>query len=136
MARAEVGVGLASVEEIDAHNILQATMRAMRRALAALPCRPAIALIDGNRCPDLPYPTEAVIGGDGRSLSIAAASIVAKVTRDRIMEELDSRYPGYGFARNAGYPTPQHRRALLHLGVTPVHRRSFSPVCEILSIKD
>ncbi len=135
-ANAEFGVGEASVEEIDTVNILQATLLAMRRAVAKLPRAPAVALIDGNRCPDLDCRMQAVIGGDGISLSIAAASIIAKVTRDRLMAGLDSCYPGYGFARNAGYGTLEHRAALLHLGVTPAHRRSFSPISQLVLLKD
>jgi ribonuclease HII len=134
-SNAEIGVGMASVEEIDAINILQATLLAMRRAVARLPRQPAVALIDGNRCPALSCRMQAVVGGDGLSLSIAAASIVAKVTRDRLMAELDSRYPGYGLARNAGYGTREHLAALLHLGVTPIHRRSFSPISQLTAIK-
>lgn len=125
------GIGEASVVEIDRINILQATMLAMRRAVEALPCAPAFALIDGNRAPDLACPTRCAIGGDAISLSIAAASILAKVTRDRLMAEADRSYPGYGFARNAGYGTAQHLAALQHLGVTPLHRRTFSPISQL-----
>ena len=128
IAVAQVGVGEASVEEIDLLNILQATMLAMCRAVAALPAPPAFALVDGNCLPGLPCPAEAVIGGDGECLSIAAASIVAKVTRDRLMLSLDAIHPGYGWAHNAGYGTPEHLAALGRLGVTPLHRRSFAPV--------
>jgi ribonuclease HII len=124
-------VGQASVEEIDRINILQASLLAMTRAVAALSIAPAFALIDGDKLPkQLACPARAVIGGDGLSLSIAAASILAKVTRDRHMSELDRRYPGYGWAHNAGYGTAEHRAALLHLGVTPEHRRSFSLVSQ------
>jgi len=124
-------VGQASVEEIDRINILQASLLAMTRAVAALSIAPAFALIDGDKLPkQFACPARAVIGGDGLSLSIAAASILAKVTRDRHMAALDQRYPGYGWAHNAGYGTPEHRTALLHLGVTPEHRRSFSPVSQ------
>jgi len=130
-----VGIGTASVAEIDRINILQATFLSMRRALAALPEAPAVALIDGNRVPtDLPCPGRAIVGGDRRSLSIAAASIVAKVTRDRIMAGLSERHPGYGWDRNAGYGTPEHLAALRKLGVSPHHRRSFAPVSQRLSI--
>ncbi|NNG03946.1 MAG: ribonuclease HII [Inquilinus sp.] len=130
-----VGIGKAEVAEIDAINILQATFLAMARAVAALPARPALALIDGNRCPpDLPCRGLPVIGGDRRSLSIAAASIVAKVARDRLMAELGRLHPGYGWDRNAGYGTAEHLRALERLGVTPHHRRSFAPVSRQLSI--
>jgi ribonuclease HII len=130
---AEVGIGVASVEEIDRLNILAASHLAMVRAVAALPRRPGHLLIDGNLLPaGLPCPAEAVVGGDARCLSVAAASIVAKVTRDRIMVDLAQQYPGYGWERNAGYPTAAHRAALLRLGVTPAHRRSFAPVHNIL----
>ena len=131
---AEIGIGAASVDEITEHNILQATFRAMERALAALPRPPDRALVDGNRLPDLPCPARAVIGGDRKSLSIAAASIVAKVTRDRIMARLAQRYPGFGWERNAGYGTAEHRGALEVLGVTPHHRRSYAPIHKILSL--
>lgn len=130
---AEVGVGEAGVEEIDSINILRASHLAMERALAALPRPPDHVLIDGNMIPrGLTLSAEAVVKGDARVLSIAAASIVAKVMRDRIMVVLAQQYPGYGWDRNAGYPTESHRRALLDLGVTPVHRRSFGPVHKIL----
>jgi ribonuclease HII len=131
-AAAQVGVGQASVEEIDTLNILRASHLAMTRALSALgPVDHAI--IDGNLVPrDLPCPAEAVIGGDARCLSVAAASIIAKVTRDRIMVDLSQHFPGYGWHANAGYPTKSHRAALQILGVTPHHRRSFAPVHQIL----
>lgn len=130
---AEIGVGVASVEEIDRANILQATYLAMRRAIEALPSAPALALIDGNRAPkDLACDCQAVIKGDGRSLSIAAASIIAKVTRDRIMTKLAETHPGYGWERNAGYGVKAHQEALKRLGVTPHHRRSFKPIHKIL----
>ena len=105
----------------------------MQRALAALAEAPDWALVDGNRLPDLPCPARAVIGGDGLSLSIAAASIVAKVTRDRCMARLARRYPGFGWERNAGYGTVQHRGALAGLGVTPHHRKSYAPIHKMLS---
>lgn len=127
------GIGLATVPEIDDLNILQATFLAMRRAVDALPLRPALALIDGNRCPPgLPCRSVALVDGDALSLSIGAASILAKVTRDRIMSDLASRHPGYGWERNAGYGTAEHRAAINRLGVTPEHRRSFAPVSEQL----
>jgi len=133
-ACAEIGIGIASVEEIDDINILQATMLAMTRAVAALPRAPHIALIDGNRCPKgLACASRAVIGGDGLALSIAAASIAAKVTRDRMMAELALAHPGYGFERHMGYSTPEHFDALSRLGPTPIHRRSFAPIRKILS---
>ncbi|PKQ03568.1 MAG: ribonuclease HII [Alphaproteobacteria bacterium HGW-Alphaproteobacteria-12] len=133
-AHAEIGVGLASVAEIDALNILHATMLAMTRAIAALAHTPHVALIDGNRCPPgLGCASRAVIGGDGLARSIAAASIVAKVTRDRLMADLAAAYPGYGFERHMGYGTRAHLDALSRLGATPIHRRSFAPVRKILS---
>ncbi|MBK1667428.1 ribonuclease HII [Rhodovibrio sodomensis] len=126
-------LGRAEVGEIDRLNILRAAMLAMVRAVAALPQVPAHALIDGNKVPDgLACPAQAVVGGDGRALSVAGASIVAKVARDREMAELDLRHPGYGWAANAGYGTRQHRDALARLGVTAHHRRSFKPVQEAL----
>lgn len=130
---AQVGIGHASVAEIDSLNILNASLLAMERAVAALPVVPGFALVDGNRLPrHLPCPAEAVVKGDALSLSIAAASIVAKVVRDRIMVDLAQQYPGYGWEQNAGYPTKQHLAALQNLGVTPEHRRSFRPVHKIL----
>ncbi len=123
-----IGVGAASVAEIDGRNILQATLVAMRRAVMRLSLAPTIALVDGNVAPHLPCPVTTVIGGDGLSLSIAAASIIAKVTRDRLMRQLAERYPGYGWATNVGYPTSEHRAALTRLGPTRHHRRSFAPV--------
>ncbi|MFO1128855.1 MAG: ribonuclease HII [Rhodospirillales bacterium] len=132
---ARIGVGIASVEEIDRLNILQATLTAMRRAVDALmetngPVAPVLALVDGNVLPVLPCPVKAVIGGDGLSLSIAAASIVAKVSRDRLMTALADEYPGYGWRTNVGYGTPEHRAALLNLGPCRHHRTSFRPVRE------
>lgn len=126
--QALIGLGAASVDEIDTLNILGATMLAMQRALARLPIIPDLALVDGNRTPALPCPAESVIGGDGRVPAIAAASIIAKVTRDRLMARLDRRHPGYGWSKNAGYPTAEHRQALLRLGICKHHRRSFGPV--------
>jgi ribonuclease HII len=128
-----IGVGRAEVAEIDRLNILVATLLAMQRAVAALPLTPCLALVDGNRAPDLPCPVTCVIGGDGRSLSIAAASIVAKITRDRLMADLAGLYPGYGWETNVGYGTREHRHALARLGVTPHHRRSFTPINKMLS---
>ena len=127
-AVAEVGLGEASVAEIDTWNILQASHVAMARALAALPQPPDHALVDGNRLPALPCPGEAVVGGDARVASIAAAGIVAKVARDAAMDRLDAAWPGYSWARNRGYGTAEHRRALAELGPSPHHRRSFRPV--------
>jgi ribonuclease HII len=133
MAEADVSIAHATAAEIDTINILQASLLAMRRALEGLPVAPDHALIDGNKIPKgLPYTAEAIVKGDARALSIAAASIVAKVTRDRIMADLARQYPGYGWERNAGYPTAAHLFALTALGVTPVHRRSFAPVRNIL----
>ncbi len=119
------GVGLASPQEIDALNILQATYLAMRRAVGQLHCIPDYLLVDGNGDPKLSLPTETLIKGDGRAACIAAASVLAKVTRDRLLAELDAQYPGYGFAQHKGYPTKAHYAAIAAQGVTPVHRRSF-----------
>ena len=130
---AEVSVAHASVEEIDALNILRAAHLAMVRALESLPRKPNYALIDGNMIPrGCPIPAQAVIKGDGLSASIAAASIVAKIRRDRIMMDLAQQYPGYGWETNAGYGSKKHMDALANLGVTPHHRRSFKPVHNIL----
>ena len=131
-ACALIGVGRADVADIDSMNILGATLLAMGRAVSALGAAPDLALIDGTSVPDLPCPARPVIGGDGLSLSIAAASIVAKVTRDRLMSELALAHPGYGWERNKGYGTPEHRAALETLGVTPHHRRSFRPIRKIM----
>ena len=121
-------IGRAEVEEIDEINILQATMLAMQRAVKGLSVQPGHVLVDGNRCPELPCTAEAVIKGDGKIPAISAASIIAKVTRDREMVQLDEKYPGYGLAGHKGYPTKAHMAALQTLGVTPIHRRSFAPV--------
>jgi len=133
-AAAQMGIGQASVAEIDRHNILRATFMAMDRAVRALPEKPKRLLIDGNRAPNLGYPAETVVKGDSRSLSIAAASIIAKVTRDRLMAVLDSEFPEYGFSRHKGYGTPAHLAALQRLGVTPHHRRSYRPIHNILFV--
>jgi ribonuclease HII len=125
-------VGRAEVEEIDRINILQATMLAMRRAVEALEPFAEHALIDGNRCPDLSCTAQAIIKGDSKVQAISAASIVAKVTRDREMLELDRHYPGYGLAQHKGYPSKAHIEALESLGVTPIHRRSYAPVRRII----
>lgn len=131
--RAVWAVAHASVEEIDQLNILRASHLAMQRAVEALDPPPDFLLVDGNLIPrDLAIPAEAVIKGDGKSLSIAAASILAKESRDRIMVDLAQQFPGYGWEKNAGYPSKQHREALVKLGVTPHHRRSFKPVHNIL----
>lgn len=121
-------LGQASAEEIDRLNILQATMLAMQRAVAALAQAPALVLVDGNRVPELPMPGRAIIGGDAVEPSISAASIVAKVWRDAHMRELALRHPGYGFEQHFGYGTMQHRTALLRLGPCAEHRRSFAPI--------
>ena len=130
---AVTGIGIANVEEIDRLNILQATMLAMVRAVDDLGIKPAMVLVDGNRLPDLPCPGEALVKGDGRSLSIAAASIVAKVSRDQIMRDLSEQHPEYGWERNAGYGTKIHQQALAEYGVTAHHRRSFAPIRKILT---
>ncbi len=125
-------IARAEVEEIDRLNILHATMLAMQRAVAGLSVQPTLVLVDGNRCPVLPMRSEPVVKGDSRVPAIAAASILAKVARDREMLELDQQYPGYGIAGHKGYPTPVHLAALRELGATPVHRRSFGPVRKAL----
>ena len=125
------GVGVASVEEIDSINIYWARMLAMTRAVEALGLEPAWVLVDGNACPRWQRPSKAIVDGDARCRSIGAASIIAKVTRDRIMAEHARDYPGYGWETNRGYGTPEHYRALNELGPTPLHRRSFAPVREI-----
>jgi ribonuclease HII len=123
------------VEEIDEINILQASLLAMQRAVEALSVAPDKALIDGNRCPALACEAEAIVGGDARVAVISAASIIAKVARDREMCGLDAVYPGYGFARHKGYPSKLHIDALQTLGVTPVHRRSYAPVRRALGLE-
>ncbi len=130
---AVIGVGAASVAEILHLNILHASMLAMRRAFARLNPAPSAALVDGNRAPALPCHVQCVVGGDGKSLSIAAASIVAKVIRDRGMARLDLRYPGYFWVENAGYGTPAHLAALRRLGPTAHHRAGFAPVAAMLA---
>ena len=134
---AVIGVGIASVEEIDELNIYWARMLAMTRAVEALVqsggIEPAWVLVDGNACPRWQRPSKAIVAGDARCRSIAAASIVAKVTRDRLMAEQARDYPGYGWETNRGYGTPEHYRGLEALGVTPLHRRSFAPVREIIA---
>ena len=133
MASARWSVAHASVAEIDDLNILHASHLAMERAVAGLALRPGFVLVDGNRLPkSLPCPARPVVKGDAKSLSIAAASILAKVVRDHLMVDLAQQHPGYGWERNAGYPTKDHLAALLNLGVTPQHRRSFKPVHNIL----
>lgn len=125
-------IARAEVEEIDRLNILHATMLAMQRAVEGLSVLPRLALIDGNRCPALSVPSAAVVQGDASVPAIAAASILAKVSRDREMQALDLVYPGYGLAGHKGYPTPAHLQALESLGPTPIHRRSFAPVRVLL----
>jgi ribonuclease HII len=125
-------VAEASVEEIDRLNILQASLLAMRRAVDGLALRPERALIDGNKCPQLDCPTEAIIGGDGKIASIAAASILAKTVRDAGMLVLHAAYPVYGFDRHKGYPTAFHLQALRAHGPSPVHRRSYAPVARLM----
>ena len=129
-----IGIGSASVAEIDSLNILRATHLAMRRAVLDLGGPPPDhVLVDGLPVRGLPCPSTAIVKGDAQSLLIAAASVVAKVTRDHLMAELDAQYPGYGFAANKGYGTAEHLEALRRLGVSPVHRRSFAPVADILA---
>jgi len=133
MASATVSIGAASVQEIDRINILQATFLAMKRAVDGLAVRPQLALIDGNKIPPkLPCPAQAIVKGDARSLSIAAASIIAKVTRDRLMCDLSATFPGYGWETNMGYGTKAHQAGLARLGVTPHHRVSFKPIHKML----
>ncbi|MGH1441092.1 MAG: ribonuclease HII [Cellvibrionaceae bacterium] len=121
-----------SVDEIDRFNILQASLLAMKRAVETLTIQPEHVLVDGNKIPDWSYQAEAVVKGDSRVACIAAASILAKVTRDREMERYECEYPGYGFAKHKGYPTQLHRDALQSLGVTPIHRRSYAPVKQVM----
>lgn len=124
--------GRAEVEEIDRINILQASLNAMRRAVERLTPPAEFVLVDGNRCPPLDCPSEALVKGDSRVAAISAASIIAKVTRDREMIAMDGCYPGYGLARHKGYPSKAHLEALQRLGVTPIHRRSYAPVRRLL----
>ena len=131
-ASAQVGIGIADVAVIDDNNILQATMWAMAEAIRRLPAKPALALIDGNRAPAIDCPARTVVKGDGVSLSIAAASVIAKVTRDRMMADLDTQFPGYEFSRHKGYGTAIHQAALGRLGPCPAHRRSFAPIRALL----
>lgn len=127
-------IGRAEPEEIDKLNILWATMKAMERAVAGLSVMPDMVLVDGNRCPNLPMASQAVIKGDSLVQEISAASILAKVTRDREMEQLDKLYPDYGFAKHKGYPTAFHMEKLASLGATPYHRKSFAPVKRALNL--
>lgn len=127
-------IGRATVEEIDTINILQASMLAMQRAVNGLSIRPELALIDGNRCPMLNIPSEAIIKGDSKVESIAAASIIAKVTRDYEMVLMDKEWPQYGIAKHKGYPTKAHMEALRQHGPAPIHRKSFKPVKNLLEL--
>lgn len=133
MAVGIVGVGVATSAEIDALNIRQATLLAMRRAVAALSTPPTAVLVDGNDPPDLDCPVEAIIDGDAHIPLIGAASIIAKVTRDRMMREACAKYPGYGFSSHKGYAVPEHRAALEALGPCAIHRLTFRPVAEVLA---
>ena len=128
LAVARVGIGVADVGRIDTDNILNASLWAMAQAVARLDCAPKLVLVDGNRAPALDFPTRTIVQGDAKCLSIAAASIVAKVARDAIMIELARSFPRYGFERHKGYGTPEHHAAIARYGVTPHHRRSFRPV--------
>lgn len=125
-------LGEASVAEIDQLNILRATMLGMQRAVAKLRLQPEQVLVDGNRTPEFGIPARAIVGGDGLEPAISAASIIAKVARDEVMRDYALQYPEYGFDRNSGYPTKQHREALVSCGITPIHRRSFAPVKALL----
>jgi ribonuclease HII len=129
----EIGIGAASVRDIAAHNILGATLLAMRRAVARLPRPPSLALVDGNRPPTLDCAVRCIVGGDATEPAIGAASILAKVLRDRLMARLALRHPGYFWERNAGYPTPPHLAALRELGPTQHHRAGFGPVSRLLA---
>lgn len=131
-----IGIGQASRSEIDEINILQASLLAMKRAVSDLSIEPDKVLCDGNRCPDLDIPVSAIVGGDARIACISAASIIAKVTRDRIMFDLHTHYPEYGFDRHKGYPTRAHRLALQEFGPMIEHRRTFGPVRDCLDEKE
>ena len=126
-------IGIASVEEIDKINILQASLLAMKRAVLNLNIKPQTILVDGNKLPDLEYNMYPIIKGDSKSISIAAASIIAKVYRDKLMQDLSLQYPGYYWEKNSGYGTKQHLLALNNLGVTPIHRKSFAPIYNMLN---
>jgi ribonuclease HII len=136
LATSEVGIGVAGVDRIDRDNILQASLWAMADAVAQLPSRPRLVLVDGNKVPRLDCAARAIVKGDAKCLSIAAASIVAKVVRDTMMVELSREYPDYGFERHKGYGTAEHHAAIARLGVTPHHRRSFKPVQLALGLPD
>ena len=126
-------IGIASVEEIDKINILQASLLAMKRAVLNLNIKPQTILVDGNKLPDLEFNMYPIIKGDSKSISIAAASIIAKVYRDKLMQDLSLQYPGYYWEKNSGYGTKQHLLALDNLGVTPIHRKSFAPIYNMLN---
>ena len=126
-------IGIASVEEIDKINILQASLLAMKRAVLNLNIKPKTILVEGNKLPDLEYNMYPIIKGDSKSISIAAASIIAKVYRDKLMQDLSLQYPGYYWEKNSGYGTKQHLLALNNLGVTPIHRKSFAPIYNMLN---
>jgi ribonuclease HII len=132
-ACAHIGIGIAEPEEIDRLNVLGATLAAMARSADDLTIRPIALLVDGNKAPTTNIPTQTIIKGDAKSLSIAAASIIAKVTRDRLMEMADIRFPGYDFSRHKGYPTALHREYLHSKGACPLHRRSYAPVKAVLT---
>ena len=132
-AAGDFGIGIVDAAIIDEINILQATYLAMQRAVAALKSKPHLALVDGNRAPALSCKVQTIVGGDAKSLSISAASILAKVTRDRIMMAMDSEFPGYGFAAHKGYGTAAHAAALAKLGPCPQHRKSFNPIAKLLT---
>ena len=133
IANAHYGIGIAEPEEIDRINVLAATMIAMQRAVQHLPRCPNAILVDGNRAPDFGISVQTIVKGDAKSLSIAAASIIAKVTRDRLMQQAERRFPGYGLAQHKGYPTKLHREALIKIGASPIHRRSYAPVKAVLT---
>jgi ribonuclease HII len=133
MSSAKVGIGIGDVERVDRDNILATTLWAMAESVRNLEELPHMALVDGNRAPKLSCPVQTIVSGDARSLSIAAASIIAKVTRDRIMVALDREFPGYGFARHKGYGTAFHHAALLELGPCIHHRKSFAPIAKLLA---
>ncbi len=130
----DCSIGRADHLEIDRLNVLNASLLAMQRAIHGLNMEPARVLVDGNRCPDIDYPVTAIIKGDRTEACISAASILAKVSRDREMREMDRKYPGYGFARHKGYPTREHVRTLSDIGPCPIHRRSFMPVQRCLEL--
>lgn len=134
LQNARTGIGISTVEEIDEFNILEATKLAMCRAVAMLGSDITLVLVDGNRAPALNFPTRTIIGGDAKSLSIAAASIIAKVTRDKIMQELGGQHPEYGWHTNAGYGTKHHVDALAKYGITKHHRKSYKPIRELVVI--